>query len=80
MKIILKQNNMRYCFKCYKIKPNRAHHCVICNYCVLKMDHHCPFLSICIGYKNYKIFINFVINLNIILFIINYQQINEFAF
>lgn len=40
------------------IQPDRCHHCSQCNKCVLKMDHHCPWVSNCIGFYNYKFFIN----------------------
>ncbi|KIW03500.1 uncharacterized protein PV09_05267 [Verruconis gallopava] len=52
---------MRYCKKCQCKKPDRAHHCSTCRRCVLKMDHHCPWLATCVGLRNYKPFLLFLI-------------------
>ena len=49
---------MRMCQRCLRTKPDRCHHCSQCNKCVLKMDHHCPWVANCIGFYNYKYFIN----------------------
>lgn len=51
----------RYCKKCRSVKPDRAHHCSTCRKCVLKMDHHCPWLATCVGLRNYKAFILFLL-------------------
>lgn len=51
----------RYCKKCQARKPDRAHHCSTCRRCVLKMDHHCPWLATCVGLRNYKPFLLFLI-------------------
>ena len=51
----------RYCKKCQARKPDRAHHCSTCRRCVLKMDHHCPWLATCIGLRNHKAFLLFLI-------------------
>ncbi|KAI4189298.1 MAG: hypothetical protein L6R41_001567 [Letrouitia leprolyta] len=51
----------RFCKKCQAVKPDRAHHCSTCQRCVLKMDHHCPWLATCVGMRNYKPFLLFLI-------------------
>jgi len=42
-------------------KPPRAYHCKTCKRCVFKMDHHCVWVNNCIGAKNGKFFLQFVI-------------------
>ena len=51
----------RFCKKCQCVKPDRTHHCSTCGQCVLKMDHHCPWLATCVGLRNYKPFLLFLI-------------------
>ena len=49
------------CPTCRLCKPPRTHHCRKCKRCVLKMDHHCPWVGHCIGERNYKYYVLFLL-------------------
>merc|ERR1719418_143202 len=49
------------CTRCEMYRPPRAHHCRICQHCIKRMDHHCPWINNCVGEKNQKYFIQFLI-------------------
>eukprot|EP00931_Biecheleriopsis_adriatica_P065427 TRINITY_DN39955_c0_g1_i1.p1 TRINITY_DN39955_c0_g1~~TRINITY_DN39955_c0_g1_i1.p1 ORF type:complete len:410 (-),score=73.95 TRINITY_DN39955_c0_g1_i1:68-1297(-) len=50
-----------YCRKCSMPRPERAHHCNVSGFCVLRMDHYCPWINNCVGYNNYKFFLQLVV-------------------
>eukprot|EP01118_Nematostelium_gracile_P018965 TRINITY_DN85_c0_g1_i4.p1 TRINITY_DN85_c0_g1~~TRINITY_DN85_c0_g1_i4.p1 ORF type:complete len:275 (-),score=38.32 TRINITY_DN85_c0_g1_i4:13-837(-) len=54
---------MKKCKKCNAPKPPRAHHCFVCRKCVFKMDHHCPWMMNCVGLRNHRYFILFLVYL-----------------
>jgi len=54
------ENNV--CKTCNIVKPARSKHCRICNVCVAKFDHHCVWVRQCIGEKNYKYFLLFLLS------------------
>ncbi len=49
------------CVPCETLRPENAEHCNYCNRCVQKFDHHCVFVNNCLGYRNHKWFLLFLI-------------------
>lgn len=56
-----RRGDVGFCRHCQNGKPPRCHHCSVCQRCVLKMDHHCLWVVNCVGARNYKFFLLFVI-------------------
>lgn len=49
------------CATCQIPKPPRSSHCSICQACIMDFDHHCPFVGNCIGGRNKRFFVSYVV-------------------
>ena len=51
----------KWCSTCNLYRPLRAHHCRTCDCCIENLDHHCPWICNCVGVRNHRYFVGFII-------------------
>ncbi|KYR00469.1 hypothetical protein DLAC_02472 [Tieghemostelium lacteum] len=50
-----------FCEVCKVYVPLRCKHCVKCQKCIIKYDHHCFFVGSCVGIRNHRYFVSFLV-------------------
>lgn len=53
--------HLRTCNTCKIRRPPRCSHCRHCDNCVLNFDHHCFWVGNCVGARNHRSFVGFLI-------------------
>jgi len=61
-KSLSSQNPLSFCQICQIYKPKKTVHCNYCGNCVEIFHRHCHFLRNCIGKRNYKYFVGFLVS------------------
>lgn len=56
-------DSKHFCIDCVLRKPLRSKHCKICQRCIAKHDHHCPWINNCVGLRNHKDFVVYIVAL-----------------
>ncbi len=51
-----------FCEYCLIIQSEPTKHCKLCEGCCCRFDHHCIFITKCVGLKNHRSFIYFLIS------------------
>eukprot|EP00731_Ephydatia_muelleri_P022256 Em0014g847a len=52
-----------FCVHCEIVVGAMTKHCKLCGRCVSGFDHHCVWLMLCVGCRNHRLFILFILSI-----------------
>lgn len=55
-------NQLFMCEHCLLVQSIPTKHCKLCERCCSKFDHHCLYICSCVGLRNHRPFINFLVS------------------
>ncbi|CAD5221859.1 unnamed protein product [Bursaphelenchus xylophilus] len=63
IKEVVEENvfGQNFCVTCLRKKLPRSKHCRVCEHCIVRYDHHCPWIANCVGGKNHRLFLVFLV-------------------
>lgn len=53
--------HLKFCRTCKIKRPLKSSHCRYCDNCVVSFDHHCFWVGHCVGARNHRVFICFLL-------------------
>eukprot|EP01054_Gregarina_sp_Poly1_P003301 Gregarina_sp_Poly_1__3300@NODE_1949_length_3013_cov_46_155804_g1255_i0_p1_GENE_NODE_1949_length_3013_cov_46_155804_g1255_i0NODE_1949_length_3013_cov_46_155804_g1255_i0_p1_ORF_typecomplete_len537_score34_92DHHC/PF01529_20/5_1e02DHHC/PF01529_20/3_2e29_NODE_1949_length_3013_cov_46_155804_g1255_i013642974 len=53
---------LKWCAVCQHVRLPRTRHCTSCQCCVDRFDHHCVWVCNCVGLRNHRYFLGFVVS------------------
>ena len=65
-----------FCWRCKFVRPIRSKHCYDCDRCVAKFDHHCPMVGNCVGGRNHRYFLMFMLTQTVVVVWAFYMSLN----
>lgn len=78
LQLQIEDSASRFCSYCDIIASGNVKHCKLCKRCVVHMDHHCLFLLKCVATNNHRLFVMFIIAVNVDILVFLFSSVQYF--